>query len=61
MLIFFIIGCGIIIGGIFFKRTVRLKKDRLEKRAILNQRLEYLILSDKKIFDKENESPNKDG
>lgn len=48
MHIFLIIGGCVVIGGILFVRMNRLRKERLEKKKFLEQRLEHLILTNKK-------------
>lgn len=45
MLIFLIIACGS--GVILFFRMIRLKKERVEKKKIMEQRLAHLILTNK--------------
>ncbi|QPR68365.1 hypothetical protein I6G82_01435 [Lysinibacillus macroides] len=48
MLIYFIIGCGIIIVTLWIVRMIRVRKERLEKKKLLEQRLEHLMHTNKK-------------
>lgn len=48
MLISSIIGCGIILGSLLVLRIMQLRKRRVEKKKVLEQRLEHLILTNKK-------------
>jgi|GEM_PF-3405961 len=48
MLIYFIIFCAIILGGFFLKRMFQIKKDRLEKKKIMEERLKKLIFTNSK-------------